>query len=93
MKNFEKKNEKKLEVQISQMKEEYETKIHENSNVIKSLEKLKEKDMQRILQLEGENKKCCGERNIRRGNKKCCRERNIRRNKNCCGERNISRGK
>ena len=57
MKNDEKKSQYKLEAQLNEMREDYETKLHENSNVIKSLEKLKEKDMQRILLLEGENKK------------------------------------
>lgn len=57
LKSDEKRSQNKLEAQLSELKEEYETKLHENSNVIKSLEKLKEKDMQRILQLEGENKK------------------------------------
>lgn len=53
----EKKSQSKLEAQYNELKDEFENKSKENSNVIKSLEKLKEKDMQRILQLEGENKK------------------------------------
>jgi len=53
----EKKNQYKLEAKLSEIKEEYEGKIKENANVIKSLEKLKENDMQKILVLAGENKK------------------------------------
>lgn len=56
-KNDEMKSNIKFEYQINQMKEEYEAKLQQNFNVIKSLEKLKDKDMQKILNLEGENKK------------------------------------